>query len=62
MTAEAIAQHFRSLAALRAAGADEIAEVDGVGPIVAESLADWLAFPATPRCSTTLPRPGSRSS
>jgi DNA ligase (NAD+) len=46
VTAEAIAQHFRSLAALRAAGADEIAEVDGVGPVVAESLAAWLAFPA----------------
>ena len=44
VTAEAIAQHFRSLAALRAAGADEIAEVEGVGPIVAESVAAWLAF------------------
>ena len=32
--------------ALRAAGADEIAEVEGVGPIVAESMAAWLAFPA----------------
>ena len=30
--------------ALRAAGADEIAEVEGVGPIVAESVAAWLAF------------------
>jgi DNA ligase (NAD+) len=46
VTAEAIAQHFRSLTALRAAGADEIAEVEGVGPIVAESVAAWLAFPA----------------
>ncbi|MDX6541543.1 MAG: ligase [Gaiellales bacterium] len=46
VTAEAIAQHFRSLPALRAAGADEIAEVEGVGPIVAESMAAWLAFPA----------------
>jgi DNA ligase (NAD+) len=46
VTAEAIAQHFRSLSALRAAGPDEIAEVDGVGPIVAESLATWLAFPS----------------
>ena len=46
VTAEAIAQHFRSLAALRAAGPDEIAEVEGVGPVVAESLAAWLAFPA----------------
>jgi DNA ligase (NAD+) len=44
VTAEAIAQHFRSLEALRAAGADEIAEVEGVGPIVAESVAAWLAF------------------
>ena len=32
--------------ALRAAGADEIAEVDGVGPIVAESVAEWMAFPS----------------
>jgi DNA ligase (NAD+) len=46
VTAEAIAQHFRSLAALRAAGPDEIAEVEGVGPVVAESVAAWLAFPA----------------
>ena len=46
VTAEAIAQHFRSLAALRAAGPDEIAEVEGVGPVVAESMAAWLAFPA----------------
>jgi DNA ligase (NAD+) len=46
VTAEAIAQHFRSLAALRAAGADEIAEVEGVGPIVAEALAEWMAFPS----------------
>jgi DNA ligase (NAD+) len=46
VTAEAIAQHFRSLAALRAAGADEIAEVEGVGPIVAESVAEWMAFPS----------------
>jgi DNA ligase (NAD+) len=46
VTAEALAQHFRSLAALRAAGPDEIAEVEGVGPVVAESLAAWLAFPA----------------
>jgi DNA ligase (NAD+) len=46
VTAEAIAQHFRSLAALRAAGADEIAEVEGVGPIVAQSVAEWMAFPS----------------
>ncbi len=46
VTAEAIAQHFRSLAALRSAGADEIAEVEGVGPIVADALAEWLAFPS----------------
>jgi DNA ligase (NAD+) len=46
VTAEAIAQHFRSLAALRAAGPDEIADVDGVGPIVAESVAAWLALPS----------------
>jgi DNA ligase (NAD+) len=46
VTAEAIAQHFRSLAALRAAGSDEIAEVEGVGPVVAESVAAWLAFEA----------------
>ena len=65
VTAEAIAQHFRSLAALRAAGADEIAEVEGVGPIVAESVADWLAFPSNAEvlddlaaAGLTLERPG----
>ena len=63
VTAEAIAQHFRSLTALRAAGADEIAEVEGVGPIVAESRRGVARrSPATPSCSTTWPPPGSRSS
>ena len=61
VTAEAIAQHFRSLAALRAAGPDEIAEVEGVGPIVAESVAAWLGVPGQ-RGGARRPRrrPGSR--
>jgi DNA ligase (NAD+) len=40
-----LAQHFRSIDNLLAAGAEGIAEVTGIGPIVAELIADQLADP-----------------
>ena len=39
--ARALATRFRSLEALRRADIDELAEVDGVGPTIAESWARW---------------------
>ena len=43
VAARALADHFGSLDAIRAASADELAAVDGVGPIIAEALIDWFA-------------------
>ena len=45
ITAQAIARAFGSMERLLDAGADEIAEVDGVGPVIAEAIAAWCADP-----------------
>ena len=41
--ARALAGHFGSLDAIRAASADELSAVDGVGPVIAEALQEWFA-------------------
>ncbi|GAA4973879.1 NAD-dependent DNA ligase LigA [Kineococcus glutinatus] len=41
--ARALAARFGSLDAIRAAGAEELAATEGVGPVIAEALRDWLA-------------------
>lgn len=41
-TARAVARHFGSMQALREASLDEIRAVDGVGPIVAEAIFNYL--------------------
>jgi DNA ligase (NAD+) len=43
VTAEALADHFGSIDALRAADPEQIEEVEGVGPIMAEQIAESLA-------------------
>jgi DNA ligase (NAD+) len=43
VTAEALADHFGSIDALRAADPEQIQEVEGVGPILAEQVAESLA-------------------
>jgi len=43
VAARALADHFGSIDAIRAATADELAAVDGVGPIIAEALIDWFS-------------------
>lgn len=45
VAARALADHFGSLEHIRAASADQLAEVDGVGDIIAESLLGWFAEP-----------------
>jgi DNA ligase (NAD+) len=45
ITAQALARAFGSMERLMQAGADEIAEVEGVGPVIAEAVAGWCADP-----------------
>lgn len=45
-TAIDLANHFRSLAAVSEATIDQLAEVEGVGEVVAESLVEWFSEPA----------------
>ena len=40
--AQALAREFRSMAAIRAASATELAEVEGVGQVIGESLVEWF--------------------
>lgn len=42
VAARALANHFGSLDAMRTASIDELAAVDGVGVIIAESLSNWF--------------------
>jgi len=42
VAARALAQHFGSVDAIRAASRDELAAVDGVGPIIADALIEWF--------------------
>ncbi len=41
--AQALARDFGSLPAIRAASAEELANADGVGPTIAESIREWFA-------------------
>jgi DNA ligase (NAD+) len=45
VTAEALARHFGSMQALRSAGLQEIEQVEGVGPVIADGVAAWFADP-----------------
>jgi DNA ligase (NAD+) len=40
--AQALAREFRSMVAIRAASAAELAEVEGVGQVIGESLVEWF--------------------
>lgn len=43
VAARALADYFGSIDAMRAASREELAAVDGVGPIIADALMDWFA-------------------
>ena len=43
VAARALADYFGSLSAIRAASRDDLANVDGVGGIIADALIDWFA-------------------
>lgn len=40
--ARALAERYRSLAAIESADVAELAETEGVGPVIAQSIRDWL--------------------
>jgi DNA ligase (NAD+) len=60
VTAEALADHFGSIEALIAAQPDAIEEVDGVGPIMAEQIAESLADEQTRKLIAKLGERGLR--
>ncbi|MFN8113798.1 MAG: NAD-dependent DNA ligase LigA [Solirubrobacterales bacterium] len=60
VTAEALARHFGSIDDLLAAGEERIEEVDGVGPILAESIVEQLSDEATLELIADLRRHGLR--
>lgn len=41
--AKALARHFRSLPAIAEATVEEMSQLDGVGSVIAQSIADWFA-------------------
>ena len=43
VTAQALVEHFPSMDALEAAGEEQIAEVPGIGPVVASAVRQYLA-------------------
>jgi len=60
VTAEALADHFGSIDALMAAQPEAIEEVEGVGPIMAEQIAESLADEPTRRLVEKLREKGLR--
>ncbi len=45
VSASDLARHFPDLDALSKASAEQLQEIDGIGPSVAESVADWFSLP-----------------
>lgn len=46
VSARDLASHFGNLDALSKAGADDLQQIEGVGPNIAEAIVDWFARPA----------------
>ncbi|NHC44702.1 NAD-dependent DNA ligase LigA [Motilibacter aurantiacus] len=44
-TAQEVTRRFRTLDALRSATAEDLADVEGIGPVVAQTMAEWFADP-----------------
>ena len=61
-TARDVAVHFGGMERLRAAGVEEIEAIDGVGPIVAQALHEFLRDPANAREIDRLAEAGVRMS
>lgn len=61
VSAKALARHFGSIDALMKASADELQLIDGVGPIVAGSVAEWSAHEGNHRLVEKLKAVGVRT-
>jgi DNA ligase (NAD+) len=57
-----LARHFRSLEALSAASVEEIDDLYEIGPVVAQSVHDWLQSPVNASLVTRLREAGVRTS
>jgi DNA ligase (NAD+) len=60
VTAQALAYHFGSIEKLAAATQEEIQAVEGVGPVVAEAVAEWFADEENTRLVAELAELGLR--
>jgi DNA ligase (NAD+) len=49
-SAKELANHFASLEALATASTDQIQQIEGVGPIMAQSIGEWFREPANALC------------
>jgi DNA ligase (NAD+) len=58
VAAEALAAHFGSMDRLLKAGADELTALDGIGPTIAASIAEWSASPRSRALIDKLKRAG----
>lgn len=58
--ARLLARRFRSVEALSAASEDDLAAIDGVGPEIASSVAEWMAEPENVRLIDKLGNAGVR--
>jgi DNA ligase (NAD+) len=58
--AQLLARHFGTLDTLAAASLDEIGEVHGIGPVIAQSVHDWFRDPRERRLVEKLRRHGLR--
>jgi len=62
VAARALADRFGSLEAIRSAALEELASVEGVGPVIAESLLEWFAVGWHEEIVTAWARAGVRFS
>ena len=59
--AKQLARHLRSLDGIRAASADDIAAIDGIGPIIALAVRAWFDNPKNAALATALADLGVRT-
>ncbi|MEZ4716488.1 MAG: helix-hairpin-helix domain-containing protein [Caldilineaceae bacterium] len=66
VVAQTLTEHFHSMEQLMGASAEELSEVEGIGPKIAESVVDflrssptttWCASSPTPACASPRTRP-----
>jgi DNA ligase (NAD+) len=58
--ARTLVHHFRGLSAIMTASEEEIAEVDGIGPVIARGVAEWAGDPVNRDLVAKLGRAGVR--